>query len=390
MSALYVGLMSGTSIDGVDAVLVDFFKDEKGNLQSKIIESFDVDFDKETKALLHELCLSSYDEIEKCGVARVAIAKTEAKAVLGLLQKAKVEPKDIIAIGSHGQTVRHRPEKGFSLQLDEGPLLAALTGIDVVNNFRAADIAFGGNGAPLTQAFHKMQFASTDKVSMVLNLGGIANLTVIDKDAKHQVLTAFDIGPANTLIDAAMRLLLNKNFDEDAKVARSGVVIPMLLAKYLSAPYLQLEPPKSTGRETFNVDFIKDELLLSTQDKSFIPDFIATLTEFTVVSCVNAIRQCLYKYKIDGARLIICGGGAYSPYIVEKMTNTLSKNKVEVITSDKLGANAKLIEAHAFAYFAYKFVNREALDLDGTTGAKRPSILGCLCPTTYKGEPFVG
>lgn len=388
MSEFYIGLMSGTSIDGIDAVLVQFENDasnvaiKKNNVKSKIVDFISIDFDEELKQLLHSLCTGTDNEIEKAGVARVKLAEYEAKAVNELIKKSStsINKDDVVAVGCHGQTVRHRPEKGFSIQLDDGPRVAALTGIDVINNFRAADIANGGNGAPLTQAFHRIQFASDDKVSMVLNLGGIANLTVIDKDEKHHILDAFDTGPANTLIDAATRLLLKKPFDKDGEIARSGKVIPALLAKYLSEPYLQLPPPKSTGRETFNPEFIAEELLLATQDKSFIPDLIATLTEFTVVASVNAIRQCLFKYKIESARLILCGGGAYNSLIVERFTKLLEKQHVDVVCADRLGVNSKLIEAHAFAFFAYMFCHRKPLDLGKSTGALRPSILGCLNP----------
>ena len=393
MSEYYIGLMSGTSVDGIDAVLVDFGKEESSaslneqkssnsqyNVKSRIVDSISIDFDEELKQLLHSLCTGTDNEIEKAGVARVKLAEYEAKAVNELIKKAGIKKDDVVAIGCHGQTVRHRPEKGFSIQLDDGPRVAALTGIDVINNFRAADIANGGNGAPLTQAFHRIQFSSADKVSMVLNLGGIANLTVIDKDAEHSILDAFDTGPANTLIDSATRLLLKMPFDKDGEIARSGKVIPALLAKYLSEPYLQLPPPKSTGRETFNPEFIAEELLLATQDKSFIPDLIATLTEFTVVASVNAIRQSLFKYKIDSARLILCGGGAYNSLIVQRFTKLLERQHVEVVCADKLGVNSKLIEAHAFAFFAYMFCHRKPLELGKSTGALRPSILGCLNP----------
>ena len=374
MSEYYIGLMSGTSVDGIDAVLVHFGKEEssaslneqktsksKYNVKSRIVDSISIDFDEELKQLLHSLCTGTDNEIEKAGVARVKLAEYEAKAVNELIKKASINKEDVVAVGCHGQTVRHRPEKGFSIQLDDGPRVAALTGIDVINNFRAADIANGGNGAPLTQAFHRI-------------------LTVIDKDAEHSILDAFDTGPANTLIDSATRLLLKMPFDKDGEIARSGKVIPALLAKYLSEPYLQLPPPKSTGRETFNPEFIAEELLLATQDKSFIPDLIATLTEFTVVASVNAIRQSLFKYKIDSARLILCGGGAYNSLIVQRFTKLLERQHVEVVCADKLGVNSKLIEAHAFAFFAYMFCHRKPLELGKSTGALRPSILGCLNP----------
>lgn len=375
MSKLYIGLMSGTSIDGIDGVLVDF-ENEKGC----ILQSTATEYDNETKTLLHSLCQSSDDEIEKAGVASVKIAEYEAKTVNDLLKKANLEAKDIIAIGSHGQTVRHRPEKGFSLQLDDGARVAALTNIDTVCDFRSADIANGGNGAPLTQAFHQHQFALNDKYSMVLNLGGIANLTLIDKNEGHKVLEAYDTGPANTLIDASMRMLLNQDFDKDGQTAKKGKVVPALLAKYLDSPYLKRLPPKSTGREDFSLDFIKDELLLCTQDSSFINDFIATLTEFTVISSVNAIRQSMFRHHVDSARLIICGGGAYNSFMFEKFVSHLSKNNVDVVKAENCGIDSKLIEAHAFAYFAYMHTNRKPLPLQDSTGSRRNAILGCLYP----------
>lgn len=376
MGELYIGLMSGTSIDGIDAALVEFNGDT-----SRIIMSTSIDYDEDTRKLLHSLCSSSDDEIEKAGVARVKIAQYEAKAVNTLLDKAKLKAKDIKAIGSHGQTVRHRPAKGFSLQLDNGALLCALTGIDTVCDFRSADIAHGGNGAPLTQAFHSMQFKDENEVSMVLNMGGISNLTVIDTDGR--ILEAFDTGPANTLIDGACRTLLNIPYDKDAKLAFKGKVVPALLEKYMQSPYLKLEPPKSTGREDFGLDFIKEELLFATQDEDFISDLIATLTEFTVMVNVNAVRMCMYRHKITKTRLILCGGGAYNPYIREGLSKNLQKNSVTVMSAEDLGVNSKLLEAHAFAYFAYKFMHRECLNLGDSTGAKEPSILGCLYPATH-------
>ncbi|MGN0901903.1 MAG: anhydro-N-acetylmuramic acid kinase [Succinivibrio sp.] len=375
MKEIYIGLMSGTSIDGIDAVAVEF---EDG--KSTIIQSHSVDYDEDTRNLLHSLCTSSDNEIEKAGNAKVKLSDYEAKAVNELLVKAKLSPSAVSAIGSHGQTIRHCPDKGFSIQLDDGARLSAQTGIDVVCDFRSADIAAGGSGAPLAQVFHQRQFGDDETVTMVLNLGGIANLTVIDKNKEHDILTAFDVGPANTLIDTATRLLLKKPFDKDGAIAAKGRVINELLLKYLSAPYFELEPPKSTGRETFNADFIKDELLFATLDGNYVNDLVATLTELTVVSCVNAIRKCLYTYKISEAKLIICGGGAYNRVLLSRMQTLLSKNNVRIFRADDLGVNSKLIEAHAFALFAYMFMHRIPLPLSGSTGAKYDTICGCLYP----------
>ena len=225
-----------------------------------------------------------------------------------------------------------------------------------------------------------MQFQDPTKVSFVLNLGGIANLTVIDCQGK--ILQAYDVGPANTLLDTVCRMIFNKNYDKDGELSKKGQVNSKLLSDYMSCDYLQLPPPKSTGRETFNADFIKEELLIATTHPEFAYDLMATLAEFTALSCVNAVRGAIFKFKIDKSRLIICGGGAYNPVIMSKLSEALAKNNVETYIADELGVNSKLIEAHAFAYFAYKFVKREPLDLACSTNARENSILGCLYPKT--------
>ena len=175
-------------------------------------------------------------------------------------------------------------------------------------------------------------------------------------------------------------MLLHQDYDKDGLIARQGKVNRALLAKYLESPYLKRQPPKSTGREDFSLDFIKDELFLATQDREFIPDFIATLTEFTIIANVNAIRECMFRHHIDGARLILCGGGAYNPVIEEGLTRRLKANGVEVFKAEDLGVDSKLIEAHTFAYFAYMFMHRQCVELGTSTGAARPSVLGCLYP----------
>ncbi|MBW7569642.1 anhydro-N-acetylmuramic acid kinase [Succinivibrio faecicola] len=377
MNELYIGLMSGTSIDGIDAVLAKF--DENG--KSTIIDSTSVDYDESTRELLHSLCSPSDNEIEKAGEARVKLADYESQAVLKLLEKTGFKASDIVAVGSHGQTVRHCPDRMFSIQLDDGARIAANTGIDTVCNFRAADIANGGNGAPLTQAFHSVLFGS-DKKTFVLNLGGIANVSVIDNDENHTVLCAYDIGPANTLIDTVLRIIFKKKFDKDGEIAKNAKVMPSLLQEYLSNPYLSKPAPKSTGRETFNADMIKEELFIAMSNEQYARDLVATLTEFTVIACVNEIRKIIYKYSMDESRLIVCGGGAFNRFMMDRMRELLSKNNVEFYTADALGIDSKLIEAHAFAYFAYMFTHRRPLNLKDSTACAKNSVLGCLFPAT--------
>ncbi|WP_406021541.1 anhydro-N-acetylmuramic acid kinase, partial [Succinivibrio sp.] len=321
------------------------------------------------------------NEIEKAGMARVKLADYESAAVLKLLEKTGFKACDIVAVGSHGQTVRHCPDRHFSIQLDDGARIAAKTGIDTVCNFRAADIANGGNGAPLTQAFHSVLFGS-DKKTFVLNLGGIANVSVIDNDENHTVLCAYDIGPANTLIDTVLRMIFKKKFDKDGEIAKNAKVMPSLLQEYLSNPYLSKPAPKSTGRETFNADMIKEELFIAMSNEEYARDLVATLTEFTVIACVNEIRKIIYKYSINDSRLIVCGGGAFNRFMMDRMRELLSKNNVEFYTADALGIDSKLIEAHAFAYFAYMFTHRRPLNLKDSTACAKNSVLGCMFPAT--------
>ena len=377
MKELYIGLMSGTSIDGIDAVLAQF--DENG--KSTIIDSASVDYDDSTRALLHSLCSPSDNEIEKAGEARVKLADYESKAVLKLLEKTGISANDIVAVGSHGQTIRHCPDRQFSIQLDDGARIAATTRIDTICNFRAADIANGGNGAPLTQAFHSVLFGC-DKKTFVLNLGGIANVSVLDNDAEHTVLCAYDIGPANTLIDTVLRMVFKKKFDKDGEIAKNANIIPSLLQEYLSNPYFSKPAPKSTGRETFNADMIKEELFIAMSNEEYARDLVATLTEFTVIACVNEIRKIIYQYSIEDARLIVCGGGAFNRYMMDRMKMHLTKNRIEFYTADSLGIDSKLIEAHAFAYFAYMFTHRRPLNLKDSTACAKNSVLGCLFPAT--------
>ena len=371
---LYIGLMSGTSIDGLDACLIDM---QSGKPQVIAVDSCKWT-DTEAKAL-HELCQSSNDEIEKEGKACVFIAKKQAFLVNDLISKAKLKNEDIIAVGTHGQTVRHRPKLNFSKQLDLGPLTAALTGIDTVVDFRAADLAAGGDGAPLTPAFHQMMLKNDHRDRYVLNLGGISNLTVIEKGGK--VLAGFDCGPANTLLDLCCRELFNKPYDEDAKIASQGKIRQDWLCELLEHPYLKRDFPKSSGREDFNENTVKKYLNLVKNKEASGADLLATLCEFSVRSVIDEIIKIKQRFiSLDKGDLILCGGGAYNPLIKQRFEEYCLKLDLKVLRSDEVGIHPSYMEAEAFAWFTYMCMNGKKIDLTHSTGAKYPTILGCICP----------
>ncbi len=410
----YVGLMSGTSIDGLDAALIGIIPGKKG---FENVATVSIDWDSDLKALLHQLCVkeSAHDRIEDLYAAGNGIAATSAKLVKQVIAGAGLTASDITAIGSHGQTVRHCPQQHFSVQIDNGPQLANTTGIDAVVNFRAADLALGGQGAPLTQAFHQQIFASNDRVRLVLNLGGIANLTVLAP--KGKLITAFDTGPANTLMDYVCRSYLQCGYDEKGKHARIGHIDHEALSKLLTHPYLQRDLPKSTGREDFNADTIAFmlgdlpdlALLRSPEEEQRLCDILATLTEYTAITVADAIAKVATKFATQlgcngskqqpqlpllsqqpqqpqlSADLIVCGGGALNVFLCERLL-ALAKERgldLELKSCCEFGVDPKFLEAQAFAYFAYCCIHAKTLNLGSTTGATSPSILGMLCPAPH-------
>ena len=422
----YIGLMSGTSIDGMDGVLVALTPDEHslGGVTLKTIATASLDWTDAGRHLLNQLCQPSHakNNVVAVATARQVVAAQSSLVVAELLSKAKLSATDITAIGSHGQTVWHAPTPsasqhltaclppqdqlsqaqqeqfkhlhlGMSLQIDNGPLLAGSTGIDVVSDLRSADLAQGGQGAPLTQAFHHMIFGDPHKVRMVLNLGGIANLTVLDHG---RLQAAYDTGPANTLIDLCCQTYAAQNFDRDGLLARSGKVNTAQLQLLLSDPYFAQPAPKSTGRELFNAHYLKTKLGLQLSAAEFAPqgktetimpavtNLIATLTEFTARTVSDQIvaqaRQLTDPQ--DPIELIVCGGGAFNTYLMERIQALGQKSglKLTICNASDLGVDAKFIEAQAFAYFAYCMVHAQPLNLGQSTGALHPSILGSLSP----------
>lgn len=375
IDGIYIGLMSGTSIDSIDACAINI---QNGNID--IIATDTIDWNEETKSILHSLCSPSDNEIEKLGLAKNAIAKHNAKLVNKILKENNIKRENVIAIGSHGQTIRHNPKNKFTIQLDNAPLLAALTDIDVVFDFRSADIAFDGEGAPLTPLFHSLIFKSDEEARYILNLGGISNITVLDKGG--DIILGFDCGPANTLIDLVCRTILNVNYDEDAKFSKQGKIINSLLAKFMAHPYFKQNPPKSTGRETFNIDFIKDEILAVKRKALDINDLLRTLSELTVLCVMNDIKKIAHKHNLDKGSLILCGGGANNPLIFKKFKEHCEQLNLNIYKSNDFNVDTSYLESEAFAYYAYLCVNGITNDLHNITNSKNKCILGCISPAT--------
>lgn len=370
MAERYIGLMSGTSMDGIDAVLVMIDGDEL-RVEAALSHPWP------TAHELHELCTPGDNEIDRMGVADKQVAEEFAAATHALLAKAGLTPKDIRAIGSHGQTIRHRPQLGFTLQIGNAALLAALTGIDVIADFRTMDMALGGQGAPLVPAFHQALFAKPGALRVVLNLGGIANISVLPGNAGG--VYGFDTGPANTLLDGWYRRHQHHggNYDAGGKWAASGQLIPDLLGKLLAHPYFTAPAPKSTGREMFTLSWLDGELAGS----DYAPvDVQRTLQALT---CHSIARQLPDRPDAVGAsqpkaELFVCGGGAHNAPLLQELASLLPHWRIA--STAELGLAPDWVEGAAFAWLAMCFIHRKPGNLPAVTGASRPAVLGALYP----------
>lgn len=375
MADLFIGLMSGTSLDGVDGVIASFDDAQArtgGGLQ--VLAHASRPFERAFRAELLSLNARGDDELHRAALAANALVRHYAEVVLSLLAQAALGPRDIRAIGAHGQTVRHRPGlfdgTGYTLQLNQPALLAELTGIDVVADFRSRDVAAGGQGAPLAPFFHRAQFARHPGQTVgVLNWGGIANLTLLFDDGG---LTGFDCGPANALLDAWCLQHTGQPYDEGGRWAGGGRVVPALLQRMLAEPFFALAPPKSTGRDLFNMAWL--EALLAQSGILAPQDVQATLAELTVLSSAAALR----RHGPQVQELIVCGGGALNEYLLTRLQHHTPKTLV--VTSSERGLPPLQVEATAFAWLARACVLRQPLELPKTTGAQGARVLGAVYP----------
>ncbi len=357
---LFVGLMSGTSLDGVDAVLADFSAP-----RPRLVASSALPFDAALKRELLALNTPGENEIERASLAGNALAASYAAAVKAVLASAGLQSAAVRAIGCHGQTVRHRPERGYTVQIGNAALLAELSGIRVVADFRSRDIAAGGQGAPLAPAFHAAVFADAAEDRAVLNLGGIANLTSLPKAG---AVAGFDTGPGNCLLDLWAARHLGHPHDAGGAWAAAGSVIPALLEKLLQEPYFAAAPPKSTGRDLFNEAWLR-KALGGQEDAQAVQ---ATLLELTAQSVARASAAHCRGAK----RVIACGGGTKNDALMRRLAALLAPAALE--TSERHGVDPQLVEATAFAWLARQALDGRPGNLPSVTGARGPRVLGAV------------
>jgi len=369
--SLYIGLMSGTSLDGIDAVLAKIGPDG----EASAVAAVSTPFTPELRKALFELQTPGPNELHREKQAGNTLALAYAEAVIELLKKANLEPSDINAIGAHGQTVRHQPNLGdmaYTHQTLNPALLAEKTGIDVIADFRGRDLAAGGHGAPLVPAFHAQQFSSTENLA-VLNIGGIANLTILPKSG---AVTGFDCGPGNMLMDAWIQERQGNAFDENGNWALQGKVNKVLLAKMLTDPFFAKSPPKSTGRDDFHLKWLQENI---GNENHHAEDVQATLLHLTAHSALEA----LVRHAPQTQKLIICGGGARNKALMNLLkvkAENFFKTPLEITTSDFAGIDPQLVEGLAFAWLAWAHKEKRPANLPAVTGAKGPRILGACYP----------
>ncbi len=354
--------MSGTSLDGIDAVLADF-----NSLPPSLLYTFYLPYDGILRGRLLDLQHSSHDELHRAAMLGNELAYRYAEAVAGLLHESGIKPEDVAAIGCHGQTVRHCPNRGrgYTIQLCNSALLVELTGITVVADFRSRDIAAGGQGAPLVPAFHRVLFEDPLIHRVIVNIGGISNLTSLPPNGE---VAGFDCGPGNILMDAWCLRHTGETYDENGRWAESGKVIPTLLEKLLALQFFSLPPPKSTGREVFNMVWL--ESCLSGDEEP--ADVQATLLQLTI----TGIAESLFTYFPNAAEIYLCGGGARNGTLVARLRTALYGQKVEL--TDTLGVDADWLEAFAFAWLAKQAILGFPGSLPGITGARGARLLGAI------------
>ena len=364
MTDLCIGLMSGTSLDAIDGALVEI-----GTSQARSLRFASKPMPADLRAELLALQVPGHDELHRAARAALALTHAYAEVVAQLLAEASEgQPPAIAVIGAHGQTVRHRPELGYTLQLLDGALLAELTGIPVACDFRNADIAAGGQGAPLVPAFHAGAFAHPAGRRAIVNIGGIANVSLL---APGEPVSGFDTGPGNMLLDHWCALHTGQAYDRNGEWAATGEVDATLLATFQAEPYFARKPPKSTGRDLFNAAWL--DAALQVRARACRPcDVQATLVELTARSIADACEA----FRAD--EVFICGGGAANGALMQRLVAVCAP--ASVASTAALGADPQSVEAVAFAWLAARRLRGEPGNLPEVTGARGPRVLGALYP----------
>ena len=360
--------MSGTSLDGVDAALVEF----SSTTALTVVDTLFVPYSVKQQSDLFELFTPGNHEIDAMGQLCRSLGSFSAIAVNNLVQKAGLQSEDICAIGSHGQTIRHRPElkHPFTLQIGDPNTIAHNTGITTIADFRRRDIAAGGQGAPLAPAFHQAIFHNNSENRVIINIGGIANITWVPSDT-NLLCTGFDTGPGNGLLDLWCKKHTGQNYDKQGEWAKSGTPIENLLQELLAFQYFDSPPPKSTGKEQFNEEWLNRYLEPYRTSKP--EDIQATLLELTVISLKNAINAYCGK----ATNLYVCGGGALNTYLMERLTAACN---IPTLSTQDLGIDPEWVEAIAFAWLARQTKHSLAGNLPSVTGATHSVILGGVYP----------
>jgi len=394
MPQYFIGLMSGTSLDGVDAVLADFAPDVALNAAPAVLAHASLPMPADLRRELLALHTPSHNELHRAAMAAQALARLYAQACHEALAQSGLPASSIQAIGAHGQTVRHQPGSGYTLQLNAPALLAELTGIRVVADFRARDMAAGGQGAPLAPILHQALFQQTGRVRVVLNLGGIANITVLPARGSAQAVQGFDTGPANMLLDAWFQRHHPNHgdgagYDENGRWAASGLCNDRLLAYLIqSEPWFALPAPKSTGRDMFSLHWLDERLghapvsvQTSTAQTLRPQDVQATLQALTVHTVVQAIAQVAPHASSPVGEVVVCGGGACNTGLMATLHEQLrAQLSCPLARTDDYGLPAQQVEALAFAWLARAHLLGQPGNLAAVTGARGSRILGCVYP----------
>ncbi len=365
MPEYYIGLMSGTSLDGIDAVLVDLAETMPSTLSSRFHP-----LPEALRKRLLSLTLPGEDELERQAQLDVLMGRELAMAVIELLERSDIPNASVQAIGSHGQTVRHRPsyDPPFTVQIGDPNTIAELTGITTVADFRRRDMAAGGEGAPLVPAFHAACLGDTQQERVILNIGGMANVTLLPAGTRGSV-SGFDTGPGNVLLNSWAEKWLRQPMDRDGAWGRSGTVDNRLLQQLLSEPYFEKAPPKSTGREQFNLAWLEPALTGSETPE----DVQATLVELTATTISRAIQE----HAASTAQIIACGGGVHNPLLMERLAVLLGRT---IENSGRFGLEPDWVEATAFAWLAKQTLNGLPGNIPAVTGARKTVVLGGIYP----------
>lgn len=366
----YIGVMSGTSLDGIDIAITDF--SDSGEFQFIAAQTFP--FPEQLHASLQRLITRQQCHLHDLGNIDIALGQVIAQSINQLLAQQQLTAQDIAAIGSHGQTIFHSPtgDTPFSQQIGNASVIAEMTGITTIADFRQRDIAAGGQGAPLVPAFHQALFTSVNEDRVIVNIGGISNLTILPSSS-NQAVIGFDTGPGNTLLDYWTQLQLNEPYDRGGKWAASGQCNDAFLSLLFDEPYFKQTAPKSTGRELFNQHWF--EQVMNTYNQSVTTvDVQTTLVELTAQSIAADINT----YATINSRVFICGGGAYNDYLLKRLQSLLTSN--EISTTESLGLHPDWVEACAFAWLAFRTMNKKPGNLASVTGAQHAVVLGAIYP----------